>query len=77
MNQIIRTTGIVKEILDNGIFKITLEDGTEISATISGKAKLYLSYEIYQGEEVPIELSPYDRSRGRINPRGWKRKPPE
>lgn len=75
MNQEIKTTGIVKVIIDNRNFRVSLKDGTEISATLSGKARLYLSYEIYQGEEVPIELSPYDKTRGRINPRGWKRKP--
>ena len=76
MIRLIRTTGTVQEVVDNRTYKICLEDGTEVVATISSKGKLYLKYEIYEGEEgVPIELSPNDLTRGRINPRGWKRQP--
>ena len=74
MDKILRTTGTVKEIIDNQTFKIGLENGTEVLATISSKGKLYLLYDIYEGEEVPIELSPYEKTRGRIIPRGWERK---
>lgn len=39
MDKIIRTTGIVKEIVDHRTFKISLEDGREVLTTLSTKAK--------------------------------------
>ena len=78
MGRLIRTTGTVKEVVGNRTFKVKLKDGTEVLAVLSSKAEGYLTYEIYNGEEeVPVELSPYDKTRGRIIPRGWKRKPPK
>ena len=73
MDSSIKTTGIVKEVVDSRNFKIVLKDGMEISATLSSKARLYLSYDIVEGEEVPLVLSPYDKTRGRITPRHWQR----
>jgi len=59
---IIETTGIVKGIINQSIFNVQLKDATMIIATISGKVKL--DFEIYLGEEVPIEMSPLDKTRG-------------
>jgi translation initiation factor IF-1 len=59
--------GIVKKVVDNQNYKIVLQDESEILATLSSKVKLNMSYEIQEGEEVAVELSPYDKTRGRIS----------
>ncbi|MCH2046757.1 MAG: translation initiation factor IF-1 [Saprospiraceae bacterium] len=66
---------IVKEILSDKTYKVESKDGTVLIATLSSKASRYLSYDIYVGEEIAIEVSPYDETRGRIDPRFWKRPP--
>lgn len=73
MNKVNRTFGIVKEIVNDRTFVISLVSEVEITAFLSTKSKRYLSYEISKGEKVPVELSPYDESQGRIITRGWKR----
>lgn len=73
MNKENRTFGIVKEIIDERTFIISLGKEVDITATLSTKSKRYLSYEISKGEKVPIELSPYDDSKGIIIVRSWKR----
>lgn len=77
MNNLIVTKGVVLEIINLTSFKVRLQDETVINATISGKLKRYLDFNIYVGEEVPIDMSPHDRTRGRINTRYWKRTKPE
>ena len=69
---IIETTGIVKEIINQTTFNVQLKNTTMIIATISSLVKL--DFDIYLGEEVPIEMSPFDKTRGRINTRYWKQK---
>jgi len=77
MNNLCKSKGIILEIIDLFSFKVKLEDETVINATISGKMKMNLDFEIYVGEEVPVDMSPYDRTRGRINFRHWERTAPE
>lgn len=67
MKDLINTKGTIKEILENNSFTVELENELIIKATISGKQKLYLSKPLQIGEIVPIVLSPYDITRGRIN----------
>ena len=57
--------GVVEEALPNAMFRVQLENGHEILAHISGKMrKFYIR--ILPGDKVKVELSPYDRTRGRI-----------
>ncbi|MDQ6966032.1 MAG: translation initiation factor IF-1, partial [Mariprofundaceae bacterium] len=50
------------------MFKVKLENGHEVLATISGKMrKFYIR--IPPGDKVTVEISPYDLSRGRISSR--------
>lgn len=77
MNNLIKTRGIVVEIVNSSSFRIRLTDETIIHATISNKLKKPLDFDIYVGEEVPIDMSPYDKTRGRINTRYWQRTKPE
>ena len=53
------------EALSNAMFKVKLENGHEILATISGKMRMnYIR--ILPGDKVGVEMSPYDLTRGRI-----------
>ena len=61
----IRVGGVVKEVLPNTMFRVTLENGHEILAHISGKMRLNF-IRILPGDKVTVEMSPYDLSKGRI-----------
>jgi translation initiation factor IF-1 len=67
MNQIkgIRKKGIVLEALPSATFRVKLEDNSEIIAYISGKLRIH-RIKILAGDQVQIEMSPYDDKRGRI-----------
>jgi len=62
---IIEMAGEVTEKLPNAMFKVRLENGHEVLATISGKMRKYY-IRILPGDKVKMEISPYDLSRGRI-----------
>nr|YP_009518943.1 Translation initiation factor 1 [Boodleopsis pusilla]AYC64872.1 Translation initiation factor 1 [Boodleopsis pusilla] len=57
--------GVVFQCLSNGMFRIQLENGFKVLAHISGKIRRH-SIRILLGDNVIVELSPYDLSRGRI-----------
>lgn len=61
----IRMEGVVKELLPNTEFMVTLENGHTIRAHISGKMRLHF-IRILPGDQVTVEMSPYDLSKGRI-----------
>ncbi|MCX8481513.1 MAG: translation initiation factor IF-1 [Sediminibacterium sp.] len=62
---LIKQDGIIIESLSNAMFRVQLENGHEILATISGKMRMHY-IRILTGDKVGIEMSPYDLSRGRI-----------
>ena len=57
--------GVVDEVLPNALFRVVLGGGQRITAHISGRTRLNL-VRLLPGDRVRVELSPYDRSRGRI-----------
>jgi len=57
--------GKVEELLPNATFRVRLEDGNLILAHLSGKMRLY-RIRIAMGDEVKVEMSPYDLTKGRI-----------
>ncbi|AOY59735.1 MULTISPECIES: translation initiation factor IF-1 [Desulfococcus] len=61
----IKVQGTVKETLPNAMFKVELENGHQILAHISGKMRMHF-IRILPGDNVTVELSPYDLTRGRI-----------
>jgi len=63
---LIKQDGIILEALSNAMFKVRLENGHEILATISGKMRMHY-IRILPGDKVGVEMSPYDLTRGRIN----------
>ena len=63
---LIKQDGTIVEALSNAMFKVKLENGHEILATISGKMRMHY-IRILPGDKGGVELSPYDSTRGRIN----------
>lgn len=62
---LIKQDGTIVEALSNAMFRVRLENGHEILATISGKMRMHY-IRILPGDKVGVEMSPYDLSRGRI-----------
>lgn len=61
----IKVEGTVTETLPNAMFRVELENKHEILAHISGKMRMHF-IKILPGDQVTVELSPYDLTRGRI-----------
>ena len=65
----IEFAGKVTDVLPNTMFKVALENGHTVLAHISGKMrKNYIR--ILKGDDVLVEVSPYDLTKGRIVFRG-------
>jgi translation initiation factor IF-1 len=61
----IEMQGKVVETLPNTMFRVELENGHVVIAHISGKMrKNYIR--ILTGDQVRVELTPYDLTKGRI-----------
>lgn len=63
--ELIKQDGIIEEALSNANFRVRLENGHQILATISGKMRMHY-IRILPGDKVAVEMSPYDLTRGRI-----------
>ena len=61
----IQIEGTVIEPLPNAMIRVELENGHRVLAHISGKMRMHF-IKILPGDEVLVELSPYDLTRGRI-----------
>ncbi|MFA6391407.1 MAG: translation initiation factor IF-1 [Patescibacteria group bacterium] len=61
----IEVSGVVEELLPSTTFKVKLENGHEILAHLSGKMRMH-RIRILPGDEVTVELTPYDLTKGRI-----------
>lgn len=57
--------GIVEELLPSAKFRIKLEDGHLIIGHLSGKMRLN-RIRLLPGDEVKVEMTPYDLTKGRI-----------
>ena len=62
---VIEVEGTVLEALPNTQFKVELENGHVIVAYISGKMRRYY-IRILRGDQVRVQLSPYDLTKGRL-----------
>jgi len=62
---LIQQEGVVTEALPNTTFKVKMEQGEEVLAHLSGKMRLN-HIRVLTGDVVVVEVSPYDRTRGRI-----------
>lgn len=57
--------GEVLEMLPNTTFKVRLDNGHEILAHLSGKMRMN-RIRIVAGDNVTVEMTPYDLTKGRI-----------
>jgi translation initiation factor IF-1 len=58
-------SGKVEEVLPNAMFRIVLENEHKIIATLGGKLRQN-NIRILLGDQVDVEMSPYDITRGRV-----------
>jgi translation initiation factor IF-1 len=65
----IRKQGTVLEALPSAHFRVKLEGGEEIIAHLAGKLRIY-RIKVLPGDQVTVEMTPYDKKRGRIVYRG-------
>lgn len=64
--------GVVNEVLPDSRYRVTLENGHELVAYSSGRMRRH-HIRILAGDNVSLELSPYDLSKGRITFRHLER----
>ena len=62
---VIRLEGKVTEALPNAVFRVELENGHRVLAHVSGRMRMNF-IRILPGDQVTVELSPYDLAKGRI-----------
>lgn len=63
--ELIEFKGVVTEKLPNAMFRVTLENGHEIIAHTAGKMRKF-RIRVMVGDEVNVEMTPYDLTKGRI-----------
>lgn len=61
----IELEGIVKESLPNTLFRVELENGNVVLCHLSGKMRMNF-IKILPGDRVRVEMTPYDKAKGRI-----------
>ncbi|MBN2100868.1 translation initiation factor IF-1 [Candidatus Dojkabacteria bacterium] len=64
----IEAEGVVEECLPNALFKVVLDlngDKHEVLGHLSGKMRLHY-VRIVKGDQVKVEISPYDPTKARI-----------
>ncbi|CAT04842.1 translation initiation factor IF-1 [Mesomycoplasma conjunctivae] len=57
--------GLVTHVFNAQEYEVTLENGVKINCHIAGKMKLH-HIKIIVGDQVKVEMSPYDLTKGRI-----------
>jgi len=61
----IELDGIVKEVLPNTLFRVEVAGGHEVLCHLSGKMRIHF-IKILPGDKVKVEVTPYDKTKGRI-----------
>ncbi|KKR87303.1 MAG: Translation initiation factor IF-1 [Candidatus Woesebacteria bacterium GW2011_GWB1_41_10] len=62
---VVEIEGIVTQALPNTMFRVNLNDGRTVLATLKGSMRrAYVR--IFPGDRVKVEMTPYDEERGRI-----------
>jgi translation initiation factor IF-1 len=67
-DDVIEMTGKVIEVLPDSIFRIELENGHGILGYLSGRM-IQNHIQVMTGDNVTVELTPYDLTRGRVTRR--------
>ena len=63
--------GTVIDLLPNAMFRVKLENGHTVTAHTAGKLRKN-RIRVLQGDNVTVEMTPYDLTKGRIIFRGNK-----
>jgi|TARA_B110000967_G_C18675010_1_gene455056 translation initiation factor IF-1 len=63
--ELLEFPGTVLELLPNATFKVKLENDHEIIAHTAGKMRKN-RIRVLAGDQVTVEMTPYDLSKGRI-----------
>ena len=58
--------GKVTDLLPNAMFRVQLENGHVVTAHTAGKLRKN-RIRVLQGDNVTVEMTPYDLTKGRIN----------
>jgi len=61
----IEVEGIVRESLPNTLFRVDLGSGNIVLCHLAGKMRMNF-IKILPGDRVRIEMTPYDKTKGRI-----------
>ena len=64
-DDVIEVQGVIEEVLPGGKFRVRLENEHEVIAHLSCKMRMNI-IRIGIGDEVKVELTTYDLSKGRI-----------
>ena len=64
----IEIKGEIEELLPAGTFRVKLESGQSIIAHLSGKMRMN-KIRLSLGDQVKVEMTPYDLTKGRISMR--------
>ena len=57
--------GVVRESLPNTLYRVDLGNGNIVLCHLAGKMRLHF-IKILPGDRVRIEMTPYDKTKGRI-----------
>lgn len=64
-DNVLEVRGTIDEVMPGAKFKVVLENGHAISAHLSGKMRVN-NIRLGVGDEVKVELTPYDLTKGRV-----------
>lgn len=67
----IELQGTIKECFPNTTFRVVCDNGHELLAYLAGKMRRFY-IRVLPGDQVIVEISPYDLSKGRITKRVTK-----
>ena len=63
--ELIQMMGKIDEVLPDSRYKVTLDNGHQLIAYTGGKMRKH-RIRVLAGDQVTLELSPYDLGKGRI-----------
>ena len=67
--ELLEFKGKVTDLLPNAMFRVQLENGHVVTAHTAGKLRKN-RIRVLQGDNVTVEMTPYDLTKGRIIFRG-------
>jgi translation initiation factor IF-1 len=68
MTESTTTRGTIESVLPRALYRVRLDDGGEVTASLSAKAR-QVTVKLLPGDGVMVEISAYDPTRGRIQER--------